>query len=128
MTLQIQIILIICIILFFLLILNMVRRRELELKYALSWFIMEAALVILVCIPDTMTKLAELLGIYSPVNMVFFLGFVFSLIIIFVLTVTLSRLSSRLRRLAQIVAMMNAYYGDEETESEMDNLKDDAES
>lgn len=113
MTLQIQIILIVFIILFLLVILNMVRKRELELKYALSWFIMDLALIIIVCIPNTMEKLAELLGIYSPVNMVFFLGFVFSLIVIFVLTVTLSRMSSRVRRLAQIVAMMNEYQGDD---------------
>ena len=44
--------------------------------------------------------------------MVFFLGFVFSLIIIFVLTVTVSRLSARIRRLAQIVAMLNSYNGE----------------
>ena len=43
---------------------------------------------------------------------VFFLGFVFSLIIIFVLTVTVSRLSARIRRLAQIVAMLNSYMGE----------------
>lgn len=127
MTLQIQIILIVFIVLFLLVILNMIRKRELELKYALSWFIMDLALIILVCIPNTMKKLAELLGIYSPVNMVFFLGFVFSLIVIFVLTVTLSRMSSRVRRLAQIVAMMNEYHGDEETESDIDNSKEDME-
>lgn len=127
MTLQIQITLIVFILLFLLVILNMIRKRELELKYALSWFIMDLALIILVCIPNTMEKLAELLGIYSPVNMVFFLGFVFSLIVIFVLTVTLSRMSSRVRRLAQIVAMMNEYHGDEETESGIDNSKEDME-
>lgn len=127
MTLQIQIILIVFILLFLLVILNMICKRELELKYALSWFIMDLALIILVCIPNTMEKLAELLGIYSPVNMVFFLGFVFSLIVIFVLTVTLSRMSSRVRRLAQIVAMMNEYHGDEETESDIDNSKENME-
>lgn len=127
MTLQIQIILIVFIVLFLLVILNMIRKRELELKYALSWFIMDLALIILVCIPNTMEKLAELLGIYSPVNMVFFLGFVFSLIVIFVLTVTLSRMSSRVRRLAQIVAMMNEYHGDENTENAIDDSKEDME-
>lgn len=127
MTLQIQITLIVCILLFLMIILNMIRKRELELKYALSWFIMALALIILVCIPDTMGKLAELLGIYSPVNMVFFLGFVFSLIVIFVLTVTLSRMSSRVRRLAQIVAMMNEYHGDDESKNDIDNSEHDME-
>ncbi|MCM1179162.1 MAG: DUF2304 domain-containing protein [Clostridium sp.] len=127
MTLQIQITLIICILLFLLVILSMIRKRELELKYALSWFVMVVALIILVCIPDTMGKLAELLGIYSPVNMVFFLGFIFSLIVIFVLTVTLSRMSSRVRRLAQIVAMMNEYHGDDNSKNNIDISKQDTE-
>lgn len=125
MTLQIQITLIVIIILFLLVILNMIRKRKLELKYALSWFIMAVALILLVCIPNTMGELAELLGIYSPVNMVFFLGFVFSLVVIFVLTVTLSRMSSRVRRLAQIVAMMNEYRGGEEPGNEIDESKQD---
>lgn len=52
-----------------------------------------------------MQKLANVLGIYSPVNMIFFLGFVLSLIIIFTLTVALSRVTARVRKLAQMIAL-----------------------
>lgn len=116
MTSQLQIILEILIVCSFLLIVNMVRKRRLELKYALSWFIMLVGVAILVCIPKTMNMLAQFLGIHSPVNMIFFLGFVFSIVIIFILTVTLSRLSERVRRMAQILAMMNEYYGEKNGE------------
>ena len=114
-TRKFQIILIAGIVLILLLILNMIRKRKLELKYSLVWLIVLIFLLVFACMPEKLQEIASALGIYSPVNMIFFLGFVFSLVIIFVLTVTVSRLSARIRRLAQIVAMMNRYMGEEET-------------
>lgn len=111
-----QIILIVGILLILLIILNMIRKRKLELKYSLVWLIVLMFLLVMACMPEKLQEIATALGIYSPVNMIFFLGFVFSLVIIFVLTVTVSRLSARIRRLAQIVAMMNQYMGEEKTE------------
>lgn len=120
MTTKFQIILIVGITLILLFIINMIRKRKLELKYSLVWLLVLIVLLVIVCIPETLTKIATSLGIYSPVNMIFFLGFVFSLVIIFVLTVTVSRLSARIRRLAQIVAMLNNYMG----ETIEDDMKD----
>lgn len=111
-TSKFQMILGILILLAFLFIVNMVRKRALELKYALSWFVLLIGVGILVCIPDTMNVLAEAMGIYSPVNMIFFIGFILAIIIIFILTVTLSRLSARVRKMAQIVALLSASQGD----------------
>lgn len=99
------------------LIINMVRKRKLELKYVLAWMICDIALLILVFVPGLMTWLAEILGIYSPVNMVFFLGFVFSLLIIFSLTVALSRVTAKVRRLAQILALESRIREEEEQEN-----------
>ncbi len=87
------------------LIINMVRKRKLELKYVLAWLAADLALIIFAAFPQLMMGLASLLGIYSPVNMIFFLGFVFLGIIIFSLTVALSRATANQRRLAQSVAL-----------------------
>ncbi len=106
-TTKLQIILGILLILAFIFIVNMVRKRALELKYALSWFIMLIGVGIMVCIPKMMNMMAKAMGIYSPVNMIFFIGFVFAIVIIFVLTVTLSRMSARVRKMAQIIAMLS---------------------
>ncbi len=89
-----------------LLIVNMLRKRELELKYVLGWMGCDIILLIFAIFPQLMTGISDFLGIYSPVNMIFFLGFVFSLIIIFSLTVALSRVTARVRRLAQTVALL----------------------
>ena len=50
---------------------------------------------------------AAFFGIYSPVNMIFFMGFVLSLVIIFTLTVALSRVTARVRKLAQMIALQD---------------------
>ena len=86
-------------------IINMVRKRELELKYVLGWLACDFTLLLFVIFPGLMVGLSNFLGIYSPVNMIFFLGFVFSLMIIFSLTVALSRVTARVRRLAQAIAL-----------------------
>ena len=105
-TVRLQIILGLLIITAFIIIVIMVRRRNLELKYALSWFVLLIGVGILDCIPQAMGALARIIGIYNPVNMVFFIGFIFSIILIFVLTITVSRLSARVRKMAQAIAIL----------------------
>lgn len=86
-------------------IINMIRKKSLELRYALAWLIVGVGVLILDIFPELMIKLANILGIYSPVNMLFFLGFCFSLIIIFILTVAVSRMSIRIKNLTQELAL-----------------------
>lgn len=105
MTLKIQVIIAICLIIGLLAIVNMIKRRRLELKYALSWLIAIGFVLILDVFPILLEKVASALGIWAPVNMIFFLGFCFALIIIFTLTVTLSRMSERVRCLSQAIAI-----------------------
>lgn len=105
MTFKIQITIAIALLVALIIIINMIRKKSLELKYALSWIFLVGALIILVFLPHLLEDMAHLLGIASPVNMIFFLGFCFALVIIFTLTVALSRLSERVRKLSQIIAL-----------------------
>lgn len=105
MTFKLQLIIGICLLIALGAIVNMIKKRKLELKYALSWLIAIVFVLILDCFPVLLARLSYFLGIWAPVNMIFFLGFCFSLVIIFVLTVTLSRMSERVRKLAQAVAL-----------------------
>lgn len=86
-------------------IVNMIRRKSLELRYALSWLIVGIGILILDFFPGLIEKISQMMGIYSPVNMLFFVGFCFSLAIIFVLTVAVSRMSMRIKELAQELAL-----------------------
>ena len=106
MTLKAQVL---CIVLIIALIaiVNMVRKRSLELKYVLVWICADIILFIFTLFPSTMGHVAAFFGIYSPVNMIFFMGFVLSLVIIFTLTVALSRVTARVRKLAQMIALQD---------------------
>lgn len=120
MTLRAQIILITALVIVLFVIFNMVRKRKLELKYALAWLLCDIALIIIVCIPKLLDILAALLGIQSPMNLVFFLGFIFALVFIFILTVSLSRVTAKVRRLAQMEALLRKELMEKEKESDED--------
>ncbi len=105
MSLKTQIIIAVIIIAALLIIMNMVKKKALELRYALAWLVVGGCILILDFFPKLIEKLSALMGIYSPINMLFFWGFCFSLGIIFVLTVAVSRLSIRIKELAQELAL-----------------------
>ena len=93
MNIRIQVIIGIIVVLALCVIINMIRK------------IVGVGILALDCFPQLITWLAHILGIASPINMLFFLGFCFSLIIIFVLTVAVSRSSIRIKQLAQEIAL-----------------------
>ena len=86
-------------------IVNMIRQKKLELRYALAW--MAVGLGILT------TRIAGKMGVASPVNLLFFGGFCFSLVIIFVLTIAVSRASIRIKQLTQELALFEKKYTEE---------------
>ena len=118
MNIRIQIIIGIIVVMALCVIVNMIRKKRLELRYALAWLIVGVGIFVLDCFPQLITWMARTLGIASPINMLFFLGFCFSLMIIFVLTVAVSRASIRIKELAQALALYekrmdekNDYFG-----------------
>ena len=105
MNIRIQIIVAIFILGALAIIVNMIRKKALELRYALAWLAVGAGVLVLDVFPGLMEVISKTLGIASPINMLFFFGFCFSLIIIFVLTIAVSRMSIRIKELAQEVAL-----------------------
>lgn len=105
MTWKVRIALVIVLMIGLVALVNLIRKRGLELKYALTWLILGAGLLLIVIVPGLLDSLSALLGIYSPVNMVFFLGFLFSIVVIFTLTMAISNNSNRVRKMAQKIAL-----------------------
>ena len=105
MTWKVRIAIIIVLILGLAAIVNLIRKRSLELKYALTWLFLGAGLLFVVLVPGFLDMMANVLGIYNPMNMVFFLGFLFSIVVLFVLTMSLSNNSNRVRKMAQKMAL-----------------------
>ena len=106
MNLKLQIIVAVVILLALAGIANMVRRETLDIKFALSWLTVGALVLVLDIFPGIMNYLVHLLGIDLPVNMMFFFGFCFTLFLVFILTVKVSRQSEQLKRLTQEVALL----------------------
>lgn len=105
MNIRIQVIIAIVIVLSLCVIVNMIRKKALELRYALAWLFVGIGTLILDLFPGLMTGLSNLMGIKVPSNMLFFLGFCFALIIIFILTIAVSRMSIRIKNLTQEMAL-----------------------
>ena len=105
MNIRVQIVVGVIVILAFCVIINMIREKKLELRYALAWLGVGIAILILDCFPQVITWLAMKAGVASPINMLFFLGFCFALVIIFVLTIAVSKMSNRVKQLAQEIAL-----------------------
>lgn len=106
MSLKLQIVVAVIILLALLGIINMVRKEDLDLKFALSWLVVGIVVLILDVFPGIMNYLVHLLGIELPVNMMFFFGFCFTLFLVFTLTVKVSRQSEQIKRLVQELALL----------------------
>lgn len=111
-TLKLQIIVAVIIIFALSIIIDMLRRKSLELRYALSWFAVGIGILILDIFPDLIQTIADAMGIDTPANMLFFLGFCFSLGLTFVLTIAISRMSVRMKKIAQELALYQKEFED----------------
>lgn len=103
---RLQVLLTIGVVLMLFLIITVVKKKQLELKYALPWIMADIFVFVLNMNPVLLAKLAKVFGIILPSNMMFFIGFCFSLFIIFLLTVAVSRLSDRVKELTQQLAIL----------------------
>lgn len=106
MSIKLQVIVAVLILFSLLVVGNLVRRKRLDLKYALIWFAVGGIVLVFDVFPQLLNWMTYLLGIELAVNMLFFLGFVFSLLIIFSLTMSVSRLSDKVKRLSQEMALL----------------------
>ena len=119
MSIRIKCVIIVVLILGLLKILGLIKRNKLELKYALSWLFLELGILIITLIPNLLNVISKVLGIYNEINMLFFLGFVFIILVIFSLTMSLSRNSERVRKMAHEIAL-NSYANNKKNGSDMD--------
>lgn len=105
MDLKLQIIIAVIILAVLVFIINMIRKGQLVLKYALTWMLVGIGILILDFFPNLISDIASLMGVGQPINILFFFGFCFALLLIFVLTVTVSKMSIQIKDLAQQIAL-----------------------
>ena len=125
MTLKFRLIMAAILLIGFVIIINMVRKKILDLRYALIWLALIAMILVIVIVPGLLGVITHFLGIYDAMNMVFFMGFVFLIVVTFFLTAALSRNSNRIKALTQQVALLEKQVRDESVKV---SLKDEASS
>jgi len=91
---------------FFLLIINMIRTRKFELRYALTWIFTSMSFIILSVFPDLIKIVSKILYIKEPVNTLFLFGIFFLLMIIFTLTVSFSSTVWKIKTLTQEIGIL----------------------
>ncbi|GAA6409251.1 DUF2304 domain-containing protein [Blautia hominis] len=106
MNIRTQIIVAVIVLAAFAYLIGKIRKNKLELKYALSWIVMGALILLLDFFPGIIAKLAEICGIGMPINMIFFLGFCFLLALTFTLSVLVSGLSQKTKVLTQRIGIL----------------------
>ena len=101
-----RVILLVGVLIYLMIIIFLMKKGRMSLKYSLVWF--ASGMVLLVCaiFPQIIRFFTNLIGIYSEVNAVFFVGVCFLLLIILSLTSIASGQSERIRTLVQTQAML----------------------
>jgi hypothetical protein len=89
-------------------ILELLRRRQLQEKYAILWLAVGIALVPMAIFPRLLDAVANAIGIASGVSFVLFAGMVFLLMVCIHLSWEVSRLEEETRTLAEEIALIRA--------------------
>lgn len=106
MTLRLQVILFLVSIAAFCFIFKLIAKGVLQLKYSILWLVVGILFTIMAVFPKILDIIAEVLGVVTPVNALFLIGYIFLLVLIFSLTMAVSKYSDKVRELAQQIALL----------------------
>lgn len=107
-------------------IVHFLRRKSIDFRYALAWLFVDIIIIIMALFPHAMIWLSGILGVASPVNMVLFVGLCLALVVIFTLSMSVSRLADKVRKLSQEIAIIrkDMFDGDNRVREEMAKMKE----
>lgn len=103
---RIQIIILIALVFILAFMIFHINKKKLEFRFCLPWLLFLVVCIILTCFPNLLDWFAGLVGIATPMNMLFLCGFGISLFIIYVLTVAVSKLTANVSLLTQKIALL----------------------
>ena len=113
---KLQIIILVGLAIVFTIMIVHIKKKKLDFKFCLPWLLLIFVCIILTCFPKLLDMVAGLIGIATPVNMLFLCGFGISLLIIYVLTVAVSKLTANVCALTQKVALLEKELREKEQE------------
>lgn len=101
-----QIFMLLAIVIYFLLLFHLLKRRRLNLKYSLLWIFSGILMLVLALFPQILDLFAHTVGIYEPTNALFAMLLFCIMIILMSLTAIVSKMNERIKQLAQYAALL----------------------
>jgi len=106
MLIELRISMLIIIVAFFVFFITMLRKQKLILKYCLVWIVALLGIAVFCIFPGLLDSLSAFLGIAVPVFTLFLICIAFLTCICISLTIVVSSLYDRLRKLTQNIAIL----------------------
>lgn len=92
--------------LYFFLLLRLLKKKSLNLKYTLLWIFSGILMLVLALFPGLLSVVAKLIGVYAPTNALFALILFCVIMILMSLTAIVSKLNERVKRVSQAYALL----------------------
>ncbi len=121
MTTRLAIIIVVCMLITIVYFFSLVSKNRLGYKYAFFWAVLALCVSVLALFPQLLTIMADAMGIANPVNALFYLAILFLLFVVFSLSITISRLLDKVRRLTQDLGILRKEVQDQLEEMENRN-------
>lgn len=121
MSTRIQIIILIALIFIFAFMIFHIYKKKLEFRFCLPWMLFMLVCIVLTCFPSLLSWFAGVVGIATPINMLFLCGFVLALFIIYILTVAVSKLTANVSLLTQKIAILEKELADRQEKDSKQN-------
>ena len=106
MGITLRISLLVAILVYLVLIIVMLRKKSLNLKYSLLWMFMAVVLLLMVAFPKAIEFLAEVIGVASYINAIFMAFIFFILLLVVSLTSIVSKQHREIKTLIQNLAIL----------------------
>ncbi len=103
---RLQYLLIVGTIVLFSLIIYLIRKNKIEVKYAIIWLAFSLAMILFSIFPQLVFILGDLTRVINPVNFVFMIQIIFILLILLSISAVISGFSTKIKRLAQANALL----------------------
>ena len=87
---------------------EMIRQRRISERYSLLWLILGFVMLLFSLFPTMLNRISQAIGIVYGTSLLFFIGFLFSLVFILHLTTVLTKLDRKMTRLTQELALLKS--------------------
>lgn len=84
----------------------LLKHGKMTVKYSLLWMCLSLVLLVFAIFPYVVYVLRDLMGVEMPVNLVFMLMFCFVLLVLLSLSIAISQLAEKTKRLTQANAIL----------------------